>query len=250
MKRKYFITSVITLIFSNAFACSYIPISFCETNNSRPNDIVICGKIFQIDSDGIDIEVIDVLKGVEHRDTIRVWDGTDFECTGLWSMAASNLGFLNDTVIVILPLIDSIENTWDMIGDYRSPDYFGYITTLNVTNNTVSGYINDIWNTSHIPYDDFKNNWLNSINECSNWLGINEEVQDQKSIVIYPNPSSDFIQIDNLKTEGNYKIYNIMGVLAFEGYIGKNDQINIQTLKKGLYFIQFKNRNGIKFIKE
>jgi hypothetical protein len=250
MKRTYFITSVITLIFSNAFACSFIPESFCETNNSRPNDIVICGKIFQIDSDGIDIEVIDVLKGVEHRDTIRVWDGTDFDCNGLHSMAATNIGYLNDTVIVILPLIDSLENTWDVIGDYRCPNFWAYIITLRVINNTVTGYLNDIWDTSNMPYVDFKNHWLNNWNECSDWLGVNEEVEEQKSMVVYPNPSSGFIRIDNLKTEGNYKIYNIMGVLAFEGYIGKNDQINIQTLKNGLYFIQFKNRNGIKFIKE
>lgn len=240
MNKAFFTSLVLSLISSYAIACSYIPISFCETHSLRPNDIVVCGKIFQIDADGIDIEVIDVLKGVENRDTIRVWDGTDFDCNGLWSMAASDIGLLNDTVIVILPLIETIENTWDVVGDYRRPDFFGYITSLRVVNSTVSGYVNDIWNASHIPYDAFKDNWLNSMNECSSWLGVDEGVEDM-ALTVYPNPTDSQVHIDlgQLAQNVSVSVFNSHGVLVQQqevhGLSGFNHQLP-QT--KGMYFIR------------
>ncbi len=240
MKKAHFTSLIITLISSSAIACSFIPDSFCETNNSRPNDIVICGKIFQIDSDGIDIEVFDVLKGIEVRDTIRVWDGTDFECNGLHSMAATNIGSLNDTVIVILPLIDSIENTWDVIGDYRCPNFWAYIIALRVINNTVTGYVDDIWNTSHIPYDDFKNNWLNSTNECSNWLGINKQVEDIQ-LAVYPNPTSSMVHIDlsQLAQNVSISVFNSHGTLVHVDEVHRLSSFDYQLPQtKGIYFIR------------
>ena len=240
MKKTCLISLIITLISSSAIACSFIPDSFCETNNARPDDIVVCGKIFQIDPDGIDIEVIDVLKGVEHRDTIRVWDGTDWDCNGPVSMAATHIGFLNDTVIVILPLIDSIENTWDVLGDYRSPNWHGFITTLQVTNNTVSGYINDIWNASHVPYDSFKTNWLNSMNECSNWLSIREEV-GATALTVYPNPTNRMVHIDlgQLAQDVSVSVFNSHGTLVQVDEVHGLSSFDCQLPQtKGMYFVR------------
>ena len=125
----------------SALACSWIPIPFCQTSTERPNDVVLSGRIVGVDMDGIDVEVIDVLRGDEDRAIIRIWDGTDWDCNGLFSMAASDLGAVDDSIIVVLPVITTIENTWDVLGDYRRPDYFGYIPDLRVYNGLVTGYI-------------------------------------------------------------------------------------------------------------
>lgn len=124
-----------------ALACSWIPVPFCETSNARPSDAVISGRIINVDMDGIDLEVIDVLRGEEDREIIRIWDGTDWDCNGLFSMAAADLGSVDDSIIVVLPLIDTIENTWDVLGDYRRPDYYEHQTELRITNGVVHGAI-------------------------------------------------------------------------------------------------------------
>ena len=104
MKKLYTLGFSVLALFQTATACSWIPTSFCETSNDRPDDVVISGKIIGVDDDGIDVAVIHVLKGTESSEVIRIWDGTDFDCNGLFSMAASALGDVDDTIIVVMPL--------------------------------------------------------------------------------------------------------------------------------------------------
>lgn len=153
----------------SAFACSWIPVPFCETSNARPNDVVLSGKVINVDMDGIDVEVIDVLRGEEDRDTIRIWDGTDFDCQGIFSMAASDIGGLDDTVVVVMPLITAIENTWDVLGDYRRPDYFGHMTELRVINGVALGFISGPSGTPtyEMPYPDLVSIWNAGTGICS-----------------------------------------------------------------------------------
>src|SRR5687767_15182108 len=47
---------------------------------------------------------------------------SDFDCNGIWSMSASDIGGLYDTIVIILPKIIDIENEWDIIGDFRRPN--------------------------------------------------------------------------------------------------------------------------------
>lgn len=164
----------------SAQACSWIPIPFCQTSNERPNDVVLSGKIVSVDMDGIDVEVIDVLRGVEDRDTIRIWDGTDFDCTGLFSMAASGLGGLNDSIVVVLPVITAIENPWDVLGDYRRPDYFVYIPELRISNGVVMGYITGPAASPvyEMPYPELLALWENGKGGCSG-LSVDDAVQAQ-----------------------------------------------------------------------
>ena len=174
MKLAPTLCTVACFVGQSVLACSWIPVPFCGTSNARPDDVVLSGKIVNVDFDGIDLEVIDVLTGSESRDTIRIWDGTDWDCNGLFSMAAGDLGGLNDSIIVILPLIVSIENPWDVLGDYRRPDYFGYTPNLSVTNGLVVGYIvgsawTPIWG---MPYLDLVTNWNDDPDNCSTLLSV------------------------------------------------------------------------------
>jgi hypothetical protein len=168
MKRIYTLCFALLALGKVTEACSWIPLSFCATSNARPDDVVISGRIVNADQDGIDLEVIDVLKGVETRQSIRIWDGTDFDCNGPFSMAAIDLGGLDDTIIVVLPLITALENTWDVLGDYRRPDYFGYTPELTVANGLVHGFTSGpYWSPTWVmPYQDLVSSWGHDADAC------------------------------------------------------------------------------------
>ncbi|MDA9344180.1 T9SS type A sorting domain-containing protein, partial [Algibacter sp.] len=76
------------------------------------------------------------------------------------------------------------------------------------------------------------------------------EFELKKNIKLFPNPSSEFIQVSNLESKEFYGIYNILGTEIKNGFISNNEQIDIKNFTNGLYFIRFDNGNTIKFIKE
>ena len=235
-------------------ACSMWPLSFCYTNSIRPNDIVVSGRIIAVDTNGINLEIIDVLRGAENRDTIRIWDGTDFDCNGIWSMAASDLGSIDDSIIIILPIIDSIENTWDVLGDYRRPVYFGYECDMNIVNDTVRGYL--IGDSAHsylaneiqpkMSYSDFKDYWISHSNDCITLVGINEVAEN--NIVSYTNPINSICELEfqnKNSQERTLVIYSEDGrKLKAMVYSSNKIEIDFSNFSDGLYFITIHERNG------
>lgn len=81
-------------------------------------------------------------------------------------------------------------------------------------------------------------------------LSIDDLDNKTNNIKVFPNPSTEFIQISGLSKEESYKIYNVLGVETNKGSISNNDKINIQNLTNGIYFLKFDSGNTIKFIKE
>lgn len=81
-------------------------------------------------------------------------------------------------------------------------------------------------------------------------LSINDIEAQQNKIKVFPNPSSDFIEVIGLSNIENYKIYTILGKEINKGTISNNEKIDIQHLTYGIYFLKFENGNAIKFIKE
>ena len=82
----------------------------------------------------------------------------------------------------------------------------------------------------------------------SSTLSINDFTTT--NVKIYPNPSSQFIQISNLNSKESYTIFSILGNEIKNGVISDNGQIDIRNFTNGLYFLKFENGNTIKFIKE
>ncbi|TXE13818.1 T9SS type A sorting domain-containing protein [Seonamhaeicola algicola] len=80
-------------------------------------------------------------------------------------------------------------------------------------------------------------------------LSVNE-LESGKKIDIFPNPSSEFIQITNLKSKKSYSIYNTLSAEIKSGVISNNEQIDIRSFTNGLYILIFDNENTIKFIKQ
>lgn len=215
-------------IYMGTYACSYIPESFCASSSYTmfSNDLIISGTIVSIGDKSIDIEIIDVLRGNENKSVIRVWNGKDFDCNGFFSMAASDLGNLNETIIVRLPKILEKTNEWDVVGDYTRPDYFGYITNLKLEDEKVKGFISGDANNENTngetSYDSFKNSWKNN-NDCS-------------SIVL---SIRDFAKSQNFKIES----------LQFNKF--KVSSINSEKFLLNIYDLNgLRIKNKIQFIKE
>lgn len=71
-----------------------------------------------------------------------------------------------------------------------------------------------------------------------------------KTLLVFPNPSQNFIQITGLTNQLNFKMHNILGVKVLENKIEPNKKIDITNLGKGIYFIHFENGAILKFIKQ
>ena len=140
-KKNFLLISLFLSFSFSGIACSFLSTSFCASIYELPSNVIISGKIVAIDDDGISMEVIDVIRGEELRDTIRIWDGTDFYCNGPFSMAASDIGSVSDLLVISIPKITEIENVWDVIGDYRRPSPYGYTVQLRWENDLVKGYL-------------------------------------------------------------------------------------------------------------
>ena len=73
---------------------------------------------------------------------------------------------------------------------------------------------------------------------------------DIQEIAVYPNPSVDFIRIENAPVEEtNVAIYSVNGTIILQKTISSSDnEINVSQLQAGLYIIKM-NTQTIKFIK-
>lgn len=85
---------------------------------------------------------------------------------------------------------------------------------------------------------------LSSINELKN-----------NDFVIYPNPSSDIINIQSINDlyVEELKIYDVSGKIIIEKNKNNTNNIDVKQLKKGVYVIKIRTSNGIsnkKFIKQ
>jgi hypothetical protein len=229
-------------------ACSWIPVPFCGTSNARPDDVVLSGKIVNVDLDGIDLEVIDVLSGSESRDTIRIWDGTDWDCNGLFSMAAADLGGLNDSIIVILPLIVSIENPWDALGDYRRPDYYEYTPNLSITDGMVVGYIAGsacapIWG---MPYLELVTNWSDPDN-CSTILSVDGTHHAAPFVAHLANNTLNLTIRSDLAAASMIRIHATNGqeVVVVKSVPGTM-QIDLSGYSEGVYHVVLVQHDGFR----
>jgi photosystem II stability/assembly factor-like uncharacterized protein len=83
-------------------------------------------------------------------------------------------------------------------------------------------------------------------------LGVNEQ-DNFNQLLVYPNPSKEFIKIQNQETNSAITIYNITGEIVFQTMLNQSKEINISSLEVGLYFVNCTYSKGtqtVKFIKE
>lgn len=255
MKNIFLLICLIFVTQSEILACNWTSSSFCSSSQSSLflNDLIVYGKIVSIDNDGIDFEIIDILRGEEDKTTIRIWDGVDFDCNGTFSMAASELGKINDQLIIILPKISKKKSSWEIIGDYRRPNFFEVTPNLRVENEIVYGLISGFETFPFVEeqatYENFKNSW-NTNNNCSSVVLKNEKYKIQKlKVLSFPNNKFKIVS-DNLSKK-EFNIYNVFGLrLKSEFQVNNEVEIDLSEYSLGIYFINLVYENNkIKTIK-
>lgn len=82
---------------------------------------------------------------------------------------------------------------------------------------------------------------------CSFTVGVDEEVTIN-NINLYPNPSNQYLNIENVEANSSYQIHNQLGKLILSGNL--NQQINIENLTNGIYFLAIEGYSVQKFIKQ
>jgi hypothetical protein len=82
------------------------------------------------------------------------------------------------------------------------------------------------------------------------WLGAEDWNKTASNFKLFPNPSSDYIQVSGLTETENYTLNNILGAEVGRGEISGNEKISVADLTKGVYFLKFEKGKTIKFVKE
>ncbi len=253
MKRTLLFLIFISTYAQTAFACTFVPKSFCETASLHPESIVVSGTVTAKDSDGINLELIEVISGVETRTNIRIWDGTDFECNGVFSMAGGDFVSVDDVIFLILPKITDIENSWDIAGDYRWPNVYEYTSMLRVIDNTVTGFISGLpfpteQGVFEFDFDLFTQYWIED-SGCDN-ITDTDDIDNILDLKFYPNPASSHINLllDNSFGAFKFELIDIFGRVAMSTSCDANClDISISHLPQGSYLARIRKKDKIMF---
>ena len=243
--RTIFFLSVFLLSGLAAMACTFAPRTFCYTASYFEQTTVLRGVYVRDVYRGIRIDVLDVYRGSENRDTITVWDGTDFDCNGTFPMNASLLGSPGDTLVLILPEIDSLENAWEVLGDYRSSLLWLYTPILTQQGDSLTGaYSQPFDPENRIALNDFVDNQGQCYSEATPIAPEKEEL----AIRVFPNPASSFLYVEQNENRSiHLSLYDLKGRLLLQSEAnGETFQLDISTLAKGLYAIEIRSARGKK----
>ncbi len=243
----------------HSVACSSIPNSFCDRITSTNHDVALVTFIEQNQHSSKAI-VIEVLKGSIIKDTIDVYDYVFF-CmeydTNNLNTYRQNIG---DTLLMILPKIDTVLNPWDTIGNYRFETYYSEENHLYFNNDTLKGFAAgwafapSSFNGNKIMYEDFKQVWLDTSKNCDDMRDyriVNVEQKElAKQINIFPNPSENFLQIEipEHALTAHYKLilYDLTGKIILQETISeKTKVINVENLVSGFYIMHLESKSKI-----
>lgn len=78
------------------------------------------------------------------------------------------------------------------------------------------------------------------------------DVNNNKSIQIFPNPVKDVLNVSNVTLNSNYKIFSAAGQLVSKGNLGTG-KVAVNKLAKGVYFLNVDDKGTVvktKFVKE
>jgi len=244
---NYYLIIFILALSLKSTNCSWIPDPFCITIEDFPEDVIVYGTVTSRNEQSVDLTIIDVLRGEETREVIRIWDGTDFDCNGIHSMSTETLGRQGDTIVIMLPKIVEIENEWDVQGDYRRPHPYGYRPELGVKDGIVVGSILEWgYGFQEVPYDELKEKFLTSSFNCDLILSANPEVE-QVDVIEVVNPFVNNLSLVLSKpfNKGSIALFSSNGALVYQEALNNRLKLNLETsrLNPGLYILEINVEN-------
>lgn len=139
----------------------------------------------------------------------------------------------------IMAVYQTTGNHSDVYSSGTNAVYYTALTYGNPIPNNASGFLNYSGH-NFLYYLDIT---------CGNTLST-EDFNLQNNIKLFPNPSTDFIQISGLTTAKNYGLFDILGKEISSGTVSENEKIDIQNLSKGIYLLKLSDYTILKFIKK
>ena len=80
--------------------------------------------------------------------------------------------------------------------------------------------------------------------------GVNVKTNSISALTVYPNPANEYINIINIKgTQANIRIFNTAGQMVLKQSIADNDNVNISSLRNGIYTIEVIDNDQVSVIK-
>ena len=71
------------------------------------------------------------------------------------------------------------------------------------------------------------------------------ETFESQNINLYPNPTNDAVELQNINQEYNYTLYTTTGVCVQKGTVGvENNRITMDAISSGMYVLQLNDKNG------
>jgi len=64
------------------------------------------------------------------------------------------------------------------------------------------------------------------------------------TVNVYPNPTTDIVNIETQETLQNYEVYNVLGQQTQQGSFNGSNQINLHGATAGTYFIKIITAQG------
>lgn len=158
-------------------------------------------------------------------------------------IAASSLTVLNGYVRVFKFVGSSwIQQGADILGE-ASGDQFGRSLSLSANGSILA---------AGTPYNDGNGTSAGHVRVFENSIILNiDDLIDQVNINVFPNPTSNYIQVESKQNIQSYKMVSINGKLIQ----GKNDinknslTINIENIEIGIYILQLVSGEKTKSIK-
>ncbi|MFT6165559.1 MAG: hypothetical protein ACJAV5_000712 [Vicingaceae bacterium] len=195
--------------------------SFCDINFTQPTDHVFIGKFIRHDSLFSEFELIEKHRGVETRDTILIWDNPapTNSCVDGFEKNTRFLGKVGDSILIILPKIDSV-NTWGVLGDYYRPLGVCSSPYLPINNGLIIGNLTetdlytippDNYRTDSVTVQSFKQlyNANGRAFDCDLFVGLPPNDKTESFFKIFPNPAEQSFAILSEYNVTEARIINI-----------------------------------------
>ncbi len=218
-----------------------------------PRDCKFENNIFSTDGETSTFEFFTAFIFIDGDFTLGTGDENDFLTNSFYS----NIYYQNEEHELINNWpqtgINPVSTTIDPKLEYNT---LNSMFLLTANSSAIDEAVNP---SSYVTHDIFGNNrdtglydigcheYDNVSRVANNMVDLFENTNTK--LQTYPNPVNDAITLIGISDESSYVIYNINGVKVQEGDVSNNQQIKVEKLSRGMYFLTINNSETIKVIK-
>jgi uncharacterized repeat protein (TIGR01451 family) len=118
-----------------------------------------------------------------------------------------------------------------------SQGYFSY----SIMENPNLVLDSEIKNTAYIYFDFNPAIITNTTFNINGYVGLHDNQLNQ--LEVYPNPTNGILQINGIEN-GQLRVLSLTGQLVYDTFYQKGDEIDLTSVKTGLYFLQMNTSRG------